>query len=122
MGKEFFESYYETYNREDPEALSEFYHQDVVIRSAQGEQKGKETLLGTYQYIISQFRDQMTPKNIIVEGDQAAIEIHDRFEAKQDVDDFLGQKFSQGDSFELNLCGVYKVEGNRIKEITIYRK
>ena len=54
--------------------------------------------------------------------DQAAIEIHDRFEAKQNVDDFLGQKFSKGDSFELNLCGVYKLEGNKIKEITIYQK
>ena len=122
MDKKFFESYYETYNREDPEALSEFYHQDVVIRTAQGDQTGRETLLGTYQYIISHFKDQMTPKNIILENDQAAIEIHDRFEAKQDVDDFLGQPFSKGDSLELNLCGIYKVEENKIKQITLYQK
>ncbi len=122
MDKEFFESYYETYNREDPEALSQFYHEDVVIRSAQMVQTGKEAMLGTYQYIISILRDQMTPKNIILEGDQAAVEIHDRFEAKQDIDDFLGQKFSKGDTMELNLCGIYKVEGNKIKEITIYQR
>ena len=36
MDRKFFETYYETYNREDPEALSEFYHQDVVMRTAQG--------------------------------------------------------------------------------------
>jgi hypothetical protein len=122
MEKEFFESYYRTYNSEDPQALSEFYHEDVVIRSAQGEQTGKETMVGTYKYIISKFTDQMTPKNIIIQGDQAAIEIHDRFEAKEDVDDFLGQKFAKGDTFELNLCAVYKVEGNKIKDITIYTK
>ena len=122
MDKKFFESYYETYNNEDPKKLAEFYHEDVVIRSAQGEQTGKETLLGTYRYIISMFKDQMTQKNIIIEGGQAAIEIHDRFEAKQDVDDFLGQTFSKGDTLELNLCGIYKVEAARIKEITIYQK
>ena len=122
MDKEFFESYYKTYNSEDPQALGEFYHEDVVIRSAQGEQKGKEVMLGTYEYIISKFIDRMTPKNMIIQGDQAAIEIYDRFEAKKEVDDFLGQKFSKVDTFELNLCGVYKVEGNKIKEITIYQK
>ena len=122
MDKEFIESYYKTYNSEDPQKLAEFYHEDVVIRSAQGEQTGKEALLGTYRYIISMFKDQMTPKNILVEGVQAAIEIQDRFEAKQGVDDFLGQKFSKGDTLELNLCGIYKVEGTRIKEITIYQK
>jgi hypothetical protein len=122
MDKNFFESYYEAYNSEDPEALSEFYHEDVVIRTAHGDQIGKESLLGTYQYIISKFRDQMTPVNIILENDQAAIEIHDHFEAKQDVDDFLGQSFSKGDSLELNLCGIYKMEGNKIKQITLYQK
>jgi len=122
MNKEFFESYYETYNREDPEALSEFYHEDVVIRSSQMEQTGKDAMLGTYRYIISILRDQMTPKNIIVQGDHAAVEIHDRFEAKEDIDDFLGQKFSKGDTLELSLCGIYRVEGNRIKDITIYQK
>ncbi len=122
MDKEFFESYYETYNREDPEALSEFYHEDVVIRSSQMEQTGKDAMMGTYQYIISILKDQMTPKNIIVQGDQAAVEIHDRFEAKEDIDDFLGQKLAKGDTMELTLCGIYKVEGDKIKEITIYQK
>ena len=122
MDKTFFESYYKTYNSEDPKSLSEFYHEDVVIRSAQGEQTGKESLLNTYQYIISMLKDRMTPENIIIEGDQAAIEIHDRFEAKKDIDDFLGQKFSKGDALDLNLCGVYTVEGNKIKKITIYQK
>jgi len=37
----------------------------------------------------------MPPKNILAEGGQASIEFHDRFEAKQDVDNFLGQKFSK---------------------------
>jgi len=67
-------------------------------------------------------KDQMTSKNIIIQGEQAAIEIHDRFEAKQDIDDFMGQKFAKGDTFELSVCGVYKVEENRIKELTIYQK
>ena len=122
MDKKFFEAYYKTYNTEDPEALSKFYHEDVVIRSAKMEQTGKEALLVTYRYIISMLKDQMTPINIIIEGNQAAVEIHDRFEAKQDIDDFLEKKFSKGDILELNFCGIYKVEGDKIKEVTIYQK
>ena len=122
MDKKFFESYYRAYNREDPQALSEFYHDDVVLRFAQGEQNGKEALLGTYRFITSMLKDQMTPKNIIIQGEQAAIEIQDRFVAKQDINDFMGQKLAKGDTLELSVCGIYKVEDNRIKEITIYTK
>lgn len=122
MDKKFFESYYRAYNREDLQALSEFYHEDVVFRFGQGEYHGKEAFLNSLRDVFSNLKDRLSPRNIIIQGDQAAIEIHDRLEVKQDNDNFQGQKLTKGDKFELSVCAIYKVEGNLIKEITAYQK
>lgn len=121
MNREFFENYYRTYNSADAVALAEFYAEDVVLVSSEGEQRGREALLATYGFITERFIDQMTPQRILIDGNEAAIQIVDRFEARQDVADFLGGSFRRGDSFTLNLCGWYRVEAGRIKHIAIYR-
>ena len=119
MDKAFIESYYRTYNSEDPESLSRFYHDDVELISSQGVQAGVESILATYRYLISVFHDQMTPQKITISGNRAVVEIVDRFEAKQSINDFMGMKLSQGDCFELNLRATYEVEGAKFKTITI---
>lgn len=121
MNKEYFEAYYRTYNSGDAQALGEFYADDVVLVSGQGEVKGREAMLQTYHYITSQLRDQMTPTRIFIDGDRAAVEITDVFTAKTDIADFLGVALKQGESFTIKICGVYRVENGKLKQITIYR-
>ncbi len=120
VDRNFFVRYYETYASENADALGQFYADDVTLTSAQGVIEGKEALLGTYRYITAQFFDKMTPDTIIVDGDMAAIEITDRFEAKADVPDFLGRAFKKGETFTMKICGVYRVEGGKIRKATIY--
>lgn len=122
MDRTFFERYYQAYNSEDPEQLAAFYHEDVVLVSAQGEQRGRDAVLDTYRFITGSFRDRMTPENILVDGGQGAVEIRDEFEARQDVDDFLGASFKKGDTFTLRLCAVYTVEDERITRAVIYQR
>ena len=119
LNAELFESYYRTYNSENPEALRGFYHDDVELSSAQGVLKGADAILDTYRYLISVFHDQMTPEKITIDGDQAAIIITDRFTAKTDVNDFMGMKLKKGDSFTLNLRGTYIARDGRFKTIRI---
>lgn len=119
MDKAFFELYYQTYNQEDPDALSQFYHDDVVLSSSQGNQVGIDELLDTYRFLISAFHDQMTPTSIRIEGNIGIIEIVDRFTAKHDVKDFLGVSLSQGVSVELRLRGTYECIDNKFKHIKI---
>jgi ketosteroid isomerase-like protein len=121
MSREFFENYYRVYNSGDAAALAACYADDVVLVSAEGEQAGREALLATYRFITERFIDRMTPQRMLIDGDEAAIQIVDRFEAKQDVADFLGGSFRRGDTFTLNLCGWYRLEQGRIKRIAIYR-
>ena len=119
MNEAFMRGYYEAYNSEDAERLSAFLADDVVLVSAQGEQHGKAAYLKTYAGIIADFRDQMTPTEITVGGDTAAVKITDRFTARHDVADFLGQSFEAGGGFTLKLEGKYVVKDGKIARIDV---
>ncbi len=125
MSVELMQAYYKTYNSEDSAALRKFYHEDVVLTSAQGEQNGADAIIGTYQYLIDLFHDQMTPTSIDIISDDgtgkitAQVKITDCFTAKKPVDDFMGQSLAIGESFELKLQGTYEIEGGRFKRIAI---
>lgn len=119
LDKAFMESYYATYNSEDPEALRAYYQPNVVLASAQGEQQGAESILETYRYLIAHFSDQMTPENIEITDDMATVDILDRFVAKTVVPDFMGRSFNQGDEFELRLQGKYQLVDGKFQRIDI---
>jgi len=119
MNEGFMRGYYEAYNSEDESRLGAFLADDVVLVSAQGEQRGKEAYLATYRAIVADFTDRMTPDEIVVDGDSATVKITDRFTARHDVADFLGQTFKKGGGFTLKLSGNYRAEGGKIARIDI---
>ena len=119
MNEAFMRGYYEAYNSEDPARLGEFLADDVVLVSAQGEQHGKAAYLATYSGIIADFTDRMTPDEIAVSGDSATVKITDRFTARHDVADFLGQSFKKGGGFTLKLSGTYEVKDGKIARIDV---
>ena len=113
------ESYYQTYNSENPDKLREFYCEDVVLTSGQGAQEGVQSIIDMYSYLISVFSDQMTPQSIEVDGNTAVVDILDQFEAKTDIEDFMGMSLSKGDKFELRIKGSYEIENGKFKNILI---
>jgi ketosteroid isomerase-like protein len=119
LDRAFIESYYATYNSGNPAALREFYADDVVLSSAQGDLHGPEAILDTYRYITSQLQDHMTPTRIDIDGDRAVVEITDVFTARADVADFMGATLRKGEKLELLLRGTYRVENGRFKRIVI---
>ena len=119
MNEGFMRGYYEAYNSEDESRLGAFLADDVLLVSAQGEQRGKDAYLATYRAIVADFSDRMTPESIAVDGDTAAVRITDRFTAKHDVADFLGRGFKKGDGFTLKLEGTYRAQGGKIAAINV---
>jgi ketosteroid isomerase-like protein len=119
MNEAFFRAYYEAYNSGQEARLAEFLADDVVLVSAEGEQHGKEAYLATYRQILALFIDRMTPEEITIAGDAAAIQITDRFTARVDVPDFLGRSFAKGEEFTLRLQGRYQVRDGKIARIEI---
>ena len=120
MNEAFMRGYYEAYNSEDPDRLGALLAEDVVLVSAQGEQRGKDAYLATYRAIIADFTDRMTPDEItIIDADRAAVKITDRFTARHEVADFLGRAFKAGDGFTLKLLGTYEVRDGKIATINV---
>ena len=119
MDEEFMRGYYDAYNSGDPALLGAFLADDVVMVSAQGESRGKDAYLATYKAITAAFVDQMTPTAITVDGDTATVRITDRFTAKTDVPDFLGQSYAKGQGFTLQLLARYRAQGKKIAHIEV---
>jgi ketosteroid isomerase-like protein len=119
MKEAFMRGYYDAYNSEDESRLGSFLADDVLLVSAQGEQRGKDAYLATYRSIIADFIDRMTPDEIAFAGDTATVKITDRFTARRDVADFLGQSFKAGGGFTLKLTGTYKIANEKIARIDI---
>lgn len=119
MNEDLMRRYYATYNSEDPEALSAFYHPDCRLESAQGTMRGRDEILATYRYLIAAFEDRMTPLDIRVEGDTAEVDILDHFTARVDIADFMGQSLAAGECFELKLQARYRAENGLLREIRI---
>ncbi|MDX3885266.1 MAG: nuclear transport factor 2 family protein [Sphingomonas sp.] len=111
--------YYDAYNRGDAAELSALLAEDVVLRSAAGEQIGRDAYLATYRWMIERFEDRMTPEHIESDAAGATISIHDRLTARIDVPDFLGRSVRAGDVIELALTGRYTIAGDRIARIEI---
>ncbi len=121
MSRAFFEAYYHTYNREDPEALRAFYHDELELRSSQGVLRGAEAVLDTYRQLIRQFRDQMTAEHISVSDGRVQVRIRNQFTAKCPVADFMGQSLAAGESMTLSLLASYQLRDGKIyrAEITV---
>jgi hypothetical protein len=119
MNESFFRGYYEAYNSEDPARLAEFLTDDVLLVSAQGEQRGRDAYLATYRQITAGFWDKMTPDEITLTEDGAIVKITDRFTAKVDVPDFLGRSYAKGEGFTLKLVGTYAVRDGKMARITV---
>jgi hypothetical protein len=121
MNEKFMKSYYKVYNSEDPASLQAYYHQDVELTSAEGVIKGADALLATYQELIANFYDKMTPCYIAFEDGSAVVDILDRFTAKRDVADFMGVAMAAGESFSLHLRGTYEFQDDKIRKVLIER-
>ena len=119
MSKELMESYYQTYNSENPDKLREFYCEDEALTSGQGAQDRVQSLIEMYNYLTSVFSDQMTPQSIEVDGNIAVVDILDKFQAKTDIEDFMGMSLSKGDKFELRIKGTYEIVDGKFKNILI---
>lgn len=117
----FMRDYYRTYNSASPERLRPFYADDVVFEAGGFTMEGADTMVSTYTGILAQFRDEMTPDAILVDGERAAVEITDVFTAKVDVADWMGQALAAGESLTMRLCAVYTVTDGKIRRAAIYR-
>lgn len=112
-------AYYAAYNSEDSARLADLLDEHVVLRSAIGEQQGRDAYIATYRTMIDNFIDQMEPLDIISSDDGATVRIADRLTARHDIADFMGQSLNAGEAMTLDLIGHYRFKDGRIVAIDI---
>ena len=120
MNKERMKAYYETYNRSVDEALSTFYTDDAVFEYQDVKLNGKEEIINHFSAIQQAVKEVMKPISILVDGEKAAVEVENTFEAKVDLPDFLGRSLKAGESFTGRFSGFYDTRGDEICHIRLY--
>lgn len=120
MNKDDFIRYYDEYNNHGADGVSDFYVSDVIFEFQNSKINGKEAVLKYFKQLHLVFIEIMKPQNILVDGDKAAVELENEFEAKADIPDFLGKSLKAGESTTARFGAFYDIRDGKISQVRIY--
>lgn len=119
--KNVIEAYYKDFNASNSGEVISAYYSDDVVFEYQGEKvTGITNVINYLDGAWQAVKETLTPLNIIVDGNKAAVEVDDRIEAKIDLPDFLGRSFKTGDSINAKFSLFYDFQEGKICHIRIY--
>ena len=119
--KNVIEAYYKDFNASNSGEVISAYYSDDVIFEYQGEKVvGITNVINYLDGAWQAVKETLTPLNIVVDGNKAAVEVDDRIEAKIDLPDFLGRSFKTGDSINAKFSLFYDFREGKICHIRIY--
>jgi hypothetical protein len=119
--KNVIEAYYKDFNASNSGDVISAYYSDDVIFEYQGEKViGITNVINYLDGAWQAVKETITPLNIVVDGNKAAVEVDDRIEAKIDLPDFLGRSFKTGDSINAKFSLFYDFREGKICHIRIY--
>jgi len=119
--KNLIEAYYKDFNATNSGDVLSAYYSDDVVFEYQGEAvSGKEAVIKNLDEAWQAVKETLTPLNIVVDGDRAAVEVDDRIEARIDLPEFLGRSFKAGESINAKFSIFYDIRDGKICHIRIY--
>jgi hypothetical protein len=119
--KNVIEAYYKDFNASNSGEVISAYYSDDVIFEYQGEKViGITNVINYLDGAWQAVKETLTPLNIVVDGDRAAVEVDDKIEAKIDLPEFLGRSFKAGDSINAKFSLFYDFRESKICHIRIY--
>jgi hypothetical protein len=119
--KNVIEAYYKDFNASNSGDVISAYYSDDVIFEYQGEKViGITNVINYLDGAWQAVKETLTPLNIVVDGNNAAVEVDDRIEAKIDLPEFLGRSFKTGDSINAKFSLFYDFREGKICHIRIY--
>ncbi len=115
------EAYYKDFNASNSgEVLSVYYSDDIIFEYKDDKPSGKEAVISYLDGQWQAVKETLTPFNIVVDGDRAAVELDDRLEAKIDLPDFLGRSLKAGEFMNTKFCLCYDFRKGKICHIRVY--
>ena len=122
MTKQKMMEYFDIYNTADYERVASlFYTEDVVFKFPADTFEGKENLLNFLKAVHPEgVKEIMRPTNMLMDGDNEAVEIDVEFTFGIDLPDFPLGPAKKGDILQNKIGAFYKIKGGKIVYITIY--
>jgi len=120
MKRERINEYYKTYAKEDLNAVSPFYSDDVVFEFQGQTYNGKEVVFAWFKELQQTFHEVINPLEIVIDGDKVAIEIESEFEARVDLPDFHGKALTKGDKTKIRFAVFYDTRDDQFCHIRLY--
>ncbi len=119
--KSLIEAYYKDFNASNSgEVLSAYYSDDIIFEYQDAKVSGKAAVISYLDEAWQAVKETLTPLNIVVDGDKAAVEVDDEMEAKVDLPEFFGQSLKAGESISAKFSIFYDIRDGKICHIRIY--
>ena len=119
--KSLIETYYREFNATNSgKVVANYYSDDVIFEFKDAKVSGKAEVIGYLDQAWQAVKETLTPFNIVVDGDRAAVEVDDKMEARIDLPDFFGWQLKAGESFNTKFAIFYDFQDGKICRIRIY--
>jgi hypothetical protein len=102
--------YMDAFNSGEYEALTQFYHDDVVLVIGNGvELKGKAAIVDFYRNTTAKTRRVITIIDAFGQSDRICAELESEFLALEDFPDFTSGPMHKGDRYYINTFVIYEL-------------
>lgn len=126
MTKEKMMEYFESFNKEgDEKTFKKYYTEDAVFKTPWGRTfSGVNNIIKYMEeeaHYYGKIKETLHPGNILIDGDDVAVELKTEFHALEDIPKFhLGPSFKKGDKIQWILSAFYKIRDGKIAHVQIY--
>lgn len=122
MTKQDILKYFEEYNTGDyEETIKKYYTPDAVFESPDYKLEGNDKIIQFMTESHKGMTEIMQLKNVLLDGNQAAVEIEAVIRVFEDRPNFHIRPLKKGDSITLRMVAIYGISGDRISSVKLYR-
>ena len=124
MTKEKMMEYFEVFSKEGFEkAISTYFAEDAVFENSIAmEASGKKNIINLLKFTHrgDVVKETLTPVRILMDGDDAAVELVMEMDVTEDVPDHHISPLKKGEKTKCRLSAFYKIEDGKIARVKVY--
>jgi hypothetical protein len=123
MDKEQFLQYIEAFNKGDHRAVfSTYYTEDAVFETPDVVCDGRESIINFIIKGHTGVNENISVKNILIEGDRVAAELEAEMQVTADRPDHHIRPSKKGDLFKIYQCAFYDLKDGKFCNVRVYRR
>jgi ketosteroid isomerase-like protein len=123
--KKWMEEYFESFNKFGvAKTFPVYFAEDAVFKTAwEKESHGRENIIKFMREIVhhgDKIKETLMPFNIVIDGDNVAVELLTEMVALEDVPNYHVGSFKKGEKINWRLSAFYKIRDGKIAQVQVY--